>query len=83
MKNSKAKRHPIATVALTLFFVVLCILFLIMVDIIQERCVIRDKLSQMNIVVRWAVYFAGIFAVIIFGMYGPGYNAAAFIYQQF
>ena len=66
-----------------LFLGVLCILFLIMVDIIQERCVIRDKLSQMNIVVRWAVYFAGIFAVIIFGMYGPGYNAAAFIYQQF
>lgn len=29
MKNSKAKRHPIASVALTLFFIVLCILFLI------------------------------------------------------
>ncbi len=29
MNNRKAKRHPIATVALTLFFIVLCILFLI------------------------------------------------------
>lgn len=29
MKNSKAKRHPIASVALTLFFIVLSILFLI------------------------------------------------------
>lgn len=62
---------------------VLCILFLIVVDILQERCVIRDRIGQTNIVVRWAVYMAGIFAVIIFGMYGPGYNAAAFIYQQF
>ena len=65
------------------FLSVFCILFLIVVDIVQERCVIRDKLSHMNIVARWAVYYAGIFAIIIFGMYGPGYNAVAFIYQQF
>lgn len=61
----------------------LLIIFLIAVDIVQERCVIRDRIAQCNIVVRWAVYFAGIFAVLIFGIYGPGYDAQAFIYQRF
>lgn len=62
---------------------VILVVFLLAVDIVQERCVIRDRIARCNIFVRWTVYFAGIFAVLIFGIYGPGYNAAAFIYQQF
>lgn len=32
---------------------------------------------------RWLVYYAAIFGVLIFGVYGPGYDANAFIYFQF
>lgn len=59
------------------------IVFLMIIEVVQERCNIRDEIAKCNIIVRWTVYFAGIFAVLILGIYGPGYNAAAFIYQQF
>lgn len=62
---------------------ILLILFLIIVDIIQQKYIIRDHISQCNIVIRWMIYMTGIFAVLIFGMYGPGYDATAFIYEQF
>jgi hypothetical protein len=33
--------------------------------------------------VRWAVYIGAIVFLVLFGVYGPGYEAADFIYQQF
>jgi hypothetical protein len=32
---------------------------------------------------RWLVYFGMLFGVLIFGIYGPGYDASQFIYFQF
>ena len=32
---------------------------------------------------RWAVYYTAVFAVLIFGVWGPGYSAANFVYFQF
>lgn len=40
-------------------------------------------LSKQNFVFRWIVYYALIFAVIIFGAYGATYSASQFIYFQF
>ena len=62
---------------------ILSIIFLMIAEVFQERCNIRNEIAKCNIVVRWTVYFVGIFAVLIFGIYGPGYDAAAFLYQQF
>lgn len=42
-----------------------------------------EAFVQQNLVFRWLVIFAGIFAVLIFGVYGADYNAAQFIYFQF
>ncbi|MGI6124174.1 MAG: MBOAT family O-acyltransferase [Acetivibrionales bacterium] len=53
------------------------------VDMLQEHMSIRETLAEQNIVFRWAVIYAGIFAVIIFGAYGPSFNASDFIYGQF
>ena len=62
----------------------LLIALLLAVDVLHERGVhIREALEKTDIIFRWTVYFAAIFAIIIFGVYGPGYNAAAFIYQGF
>lgn len=65
-------------------FMLLSILVLLAVDYVKEKGVnIRETLSKTNIVVRWIVYYAAIFTLLIFGMYGPGYDAASFIYQRF
>jgi len=57
---------------------------LLFVDILHEKGVhIRETVSRQNLVFRWLLYLAAIFAIIIFGMYGPGYNAAEFIYGRF
>lgn len=40
-------------------------------------------LCRQGVWLRWLVYFAGIFGVLIFGVYGPGYDASQFIYFQF
>lgn len=65
-------------------FMILSILFLLLIDFMQERGIkIREMIAGQNIMIRWTVYYAAVFTLIIFGMYGPGYDAASFIYQQF
>lgn len=63
---------------------ILSIIVLMAVDIAQEKGVrIREGIAKQVLVVRWGIYYAAIFALIIFGMYGPGYDAASFIYERF
>lgn len=44
---------------------------------------VRETIAKQNIAVRWICYYALIFAVLIFGAYGHGYQATGFIYAQF
>ncbi len=44
---------------------------------------IREAMDNQPIPVRWLVYLAGFAAVLVFGIYGPGYDASAFIYRGF
>ena len=44
---------------------------------------VRRWLDRQNLVFRWSAYYFIIFAIIIFGIYGLGYDASAFIYFQF
>lgn len=60
-----------------------CLVVLWCVSMMQERFSVREKLAQQNIVIRWIVVYAAIFSIIIFGIYGPGYDASAFIYTQY
>lgn len=60
------------------------IIFLFIVDAIQERGVhIRTEIAKQNIVIRWAVYYLGILAIVLFGIYGPGFDARSFIYAGY
>jgi hypothetical protein len=43
----------------------------------------RDRLNALSRPARYAVVMAMLFAVIIFGAYGVGYDARQFIYNQF
>lgn len=60
------------------------IILLFLVDSIQESGIcIRIEIAKLSIAERWILYFLGIFSIIIFGIYGLGYDSANFIYQGF
>lgn len=62
---------------------VVCIWILWAVSMLQERGSVRERIAGGNIVFRWMVYYAAFFAIVIFGIYGPGYDAASFVYMQY
>ena len=63
---------------------IFALVFMFVMSILQERGVhIRESLSKWFLPIRWIVYLGVIFAVLIFGMYGPGYEASKFIYMNF
>ena len=62
---------------------IVAVLVRLVADIIQEKMPVRKTLAKQNLLFRWAIIIAGILAVLIFGMYGPGFDASSFIYEQF
>lgn len=62
---------------------VVAILVLAVVDALKGKVHFRDWLLRQNLVFRFVAYYAIIFTVVIFGIYGPGFDAASFIYFQF
>ena len=63
---------------------VFSIMILFVVGILRENGLkIREALARQNLVFRWAMYLLLLAFVLIFGMYGPGYDASTFIYGQF
>ncbi len=64
--------------------VILAVLVLFYVDYLHEKKThIRETISRQSIVFRWLIYYGAIFAIIVFGIYGPSYDASAFIYGKF
>lgn len=60
------------------------VLALLVVGILQERGIrIRSTVASWALPLRWAVYIGAIVFLVLFGVYGPGYQASDFIYQQF
>lgn len=61
-----------------------CIGILWGVGLAQEKGVrLRERIGESNIVFRWAIYYIAFFSILIFGIYGPGFDAASFIYMKF
>ena len=66
------------------WLMVLSILILLFVDILHNKGVsIRDSLLSWPLPVRWGVVYAALFWILLFGVYGPAFDAASFIYFQF
>lgn len=67
------------------FFVLLVgLIALMLVDYWKkQKKDIKGALDRQNVWFRWLVYYGLIFAVVIFGVYGPEYDASTFIYFQF
>lgn len=67
-------------------FIVLIIgvIILFVVSLYKEKGYsIREKVEKQPLPFRWLLYYGIIFAIIILGIYGPGYAASDFIYGQF
>lgn len=64
--------------------ILVCIAVLLVVGILQERgMAIRETLAKQNLLFRWLIILALLFTVLIFGIYGPAYDASKFIYGGF
>lgn len=66
-----------------LMIVVVAMLILWIVSMLEEKMDVWETLSKQNLIFRWIIIYALFFAVVVFGKYGPGYDSAAFIYEQF
>lgn len=72
------------------FYIILfgCIVWFVL-SLIQERggdtdnTYIRNKMAEMALPLRWVILLAGFVCVLVLGVYGSGYDAAAFIYRGF
>lgn len=56
------------------------------VSVIQERnstIRLREILNRKPFVLQWFLMTGCIIAILVFGQYGPGYDAAEFVYMQF
>ncbi len=61
-------------------------IFIFIISVIQERndkTTVREMLDNKPFIFRWLAVFVAIIALAVFGIYGSGYDAAAFVYMQF
>ncbi len=70
-------------VAYGLIPLIIGMLIVLAVDILSEKTDLAKKLADCCLFTRWPVYLFLMFAIILFGVYGYGYNAASFIYANF
>ncbi len=65
------------------FILLLGFVVLLIVSLVQRTGSVRGKIAESNMVVGYALNYALIIAILIFGAYGIGYDANQFIYNQF
>lgn len=66
--------------------IIFAMIVVFVASVIQERhssTTIREMLDKKPFALRGFVIFAGVMLVLVFGIYGPGYDPAAFVYMQF
>ncbi len=62
----------------------ICVVVILFVDHLKEKKIdIRETLDHKPLPVRWCFYLLLILLILVFGKYGPGYDASNFIYGNF
>ena len=57
---------------------------MIIVGVLKEKNImVRERLTEGNPLKKYVVYYLLLMMIVIFGIYGAGYNASDFIYGQF
>ena len=63
--------------------IIIGLIIVLIVSNLQQKGKVRQMIASKNMAIRWVIYLALFFAVIIFGSYGMGYDASSFIYGAF
>lgn len=64
--------------------VAITLIIIFIISHLEEKEInVRDLIANQNIVIRWAIYYAFILFIIIFGAYGHGYVPVDPIYANF
>ena len=61
----------------------LSLILLLIVSLLQEKGSVRDRIAALPLPLRWVIWMAFLFLVILMGQYGPGYISSEFIYADF
>lgn len=62
----------------------IAIAMLIVIDIlIYNKVNMVERIEKRSLIIRWPIYIFLLVVILIFGIYGPGYSEAQFIYFQF
>lgn len=59
----------------------MCIL--ILVSLVQRKGKVRDQIAGQSYPVRFVIWYGMFLTVLLVGIYGIGYDASQFIYNQF
>lgn len=69
---------------LNLYPLLICLALLLFIDIFKYNGInLILKVEKLILPFRWIVLLLMIFAILIFGVYGPGFSESQFIYFQF
>ena len=68
---------------LDVWILVFGLLLLFVISRYQQKGSVRAMIARQNLVCRWILWIMLFVAVLLFGMYGEGYNPADFIYGGF
>ena len=73
--------------------IIVCCVIWFLISLYEERhmrenggdgtTAFREMLDRKSLLVRWIILLVGFAFVLALGIYGPGYDAAAFIYRGF
>lgn len=75
-------QYGLSAKSLGLLFI--SIVILVIVDYLHWKEIhIREIIAKQILPIRWLIYVMAFFSIVIFGIYGIGYDANAFIYMQF
>lgn len=70
--------------AIDFIIILISCLMLLIYGVLEEHNIkVIEELNNNKLWVRYLIYLTIIFMIIIFGIYGPGYNPSDFIYGQF
>ncbi len=63
---------------------IVSIILLVIVDILNNKGISVSKaITTQKLPVRWVIYIAAVVFIVTCGVWGPGYDAASFIYSNF